>query len=269
MGFGYGQQTPYDTTSPLGEVTFIIRQMLARLNTMKVVQVKAVHNTGGVSTAGTVDVQPLVSQIDGNGNAQPHGTVFGLQYFRVQGGVNAVICDPAVGDIGYVVVSDRDITNINTGQNKPVTPGCFRRNDLADGIYVGGILNAKPKQYIQFVDSTGITLSDANGNQIVMGKSGITFVGPVIMQNAVTMQNTVTLQSTLAVTGDLAASGNLQLAGSIKTIGGGTYTANIQTVGAIQAGFGGADQVGLQSHEHIYVPGTGAPTNSNPPIAGT
>jgi hypothetical protein len=172
--FGYGQQSPYDLTDPLGEITFIIRQMLARMNTMKVVLVTAVHNTGGVSVAGTVDVQPLVSQIDGNGNAQPHGTISGVQYFRLQGGANAIICDPVVGDIGYLVCSDRDITNIKNGQSTPVTPGSFRRNDLADGIYIGGILNQAPTTYVQ-ITSTGISIVDASGNKITTSVTGITF----------------------------------------------------------------------------------------------
>lgn len=179
MAQGYGQQTPYNTTSPLAEVTFIIRQMLARMNTMKVVKVVAVHNTGGVAVSGTVDVQPLVSQIDGNGNAQPHGTIPGIQYFRLQGGSNAIICDPVVGDIGYVVVSDRDITNIKNSQSTPVTPGSFRRNDLADGVYVGGILNQVPKQYIQFAD-TGITITDINGNKIAMQAGRTTITSAIV-----------------------------------------------------------------------------------------
>lgn len=174
MGQGYGQQTPYDTTSQLGEITFIIRQMLARMNTMKVVRVVAVHNVGGVAQAGTVDVQPLVSQIDGNGNAQPHGIVPGVQYFRLQGGASAIICDPVDGDVGYVICSDRDTTNIKNGQSTSVTPGSFRRNDLADGVYVGGILNKVPTTYIQLT-STGVSIVDANGNKIVTSSIGITF----------------------------------------------------------------------------------------------
>ena len=127
---------------------------------------------GGVAVAGTVDVQPLVSQIDGGNNVQPHGIIPGIQYFRLQGGANAIICDPVVGDIGYVVVSDRDTTNIKNGQSSPVTPGSFRRNDLADGVYVGGILNQKPTQYIQFT-ATGMIWMDQNGNSITSGPTGV------------------------------------------------------------------------------------------------
>lgn len=171
--FGYGQQTPYDRTSPLAEIQFIFRQLIARLNTMKVVKVVAVHNIGGVAPTGTVDVQPLVQQVDGNNNAFSHGVVPGIQYFRLQGGSNAIICDPAVGDVGYVVCSDRDATNVGVGQSNPVTPGSYRRFDLADGVYIGGILNKTPKQYIQFTQ-TGITIVDMNGNKITTSSTGVT-----------------------------------------------------------------------------------------------
>lgn len=180
--FGYGQQTPYDTTDPLAEITFIVRQMISQLSTMKLVQVKAVHG-GGLAPAGTVDVLPLVQQIDGNGNAQPHGIVPGLPWSRMQGGSNAIICDPVVGDIGYVIAADRDISSVKANL-KQSTPGSLRRFDIADGIYVGGCLNPKPTQYIQFT-VTGIVISDMNGNQIIMQAGSVNIITGVLQVNGV------------------------------------------------------------------------------------
>ena len=88
--FGYGQMSPYDTSSEFAVTSFIVRQMIAKLDTMKLVQVVAVHG-GGVNPGGTVDVYPLVCQVDGNFNGKPHGTVYGLPWSRLQGGKNAVI----------------------------------------------------------------------------------------------------------------------------------------------------------------------------------
>ena len=68
-GFGYGQEIPNDSGSDFGAVAFVCRQLIAQISTMKLVKVVAV-NGGGVNPAGTVDVQPLVSQIDGNGNGK-------------------------------------------------------------------------------------------------------------------------------------------------------------------------------------------------------
>ena len=78
---------------------------------LKVVKIVAVHG-GGLSLVGTVDVQPLVKLIDGNRISSSHSVVYGIPYFRIHGGSNAIIIDPAVGDIGFVICSDRDISSV-------------------------------------------------------------------------------------------------------------------------------------------------------------
>ncbi len=153
-------------TSPFNEIAFMIEQILAKISTTKVVQIKAVD-----TTAGTVDVQPMVSQIDGLKNATPHGTVYGLPYMRLYGGKNAVIIKPVVGDIGFVVVCDRDISAVL--ENRAVsTPASFRSFSLSDGIYIGGILNEEPEQTIEFTEG-GIKIADKNGNVIEMKAGSI------------------------------------------------------------------------------------------------
>ena len=117
--FGYGQMSPYDTSSEFAVTSFIVRQMIAKLDTVKLVQVVAVHG-GGLNPAGTVDVFPLVCQVDGGFTGKPHGTVYGLPWSRVQGGQNAVVCDPQVNDVGYVVCADRDISKVSA-QNGQLT----------------------------------------------------------------------------------------------------------------------------------------------------
>lgn len=147
---GYaGQQGLTDDTSEFNRVSFVVSQIIGRKATMKLVQVKAVTNDGGVSAVGFVDVMPLVNQVDGLGNSTQQGIVFGLPYFRLQGGTNAVIMDPQVGDIGLAVVADRDISAVKATKAQ-ANPGSKRQMDLADGVYVGGILNGVPEQYIRF-----------------------------------------------------------------------------------------------------------------------
>lgn len=176
--FGIGHQRPSDAAHPINAVDFHIRQRIARMNTMKLVQVMKVTG-GGVAPAGTVDVLPLVSQIDGNRNITKHGIVPGLPWSRLQGGANAIICDPQVDDIGWVVASDRDISAVkNTmpgGQipNAGFTPGSLRQFNIADGVYAGGCLNVTPTQYVVFT-ATGIRIVDLNGNMVTMGPTGIT-----------------------------------------------------------------------------------------------
>ena len=52
---GYGQATPNDSQGEMAAISFIIRQRMALMSTMKPVQVQAVKG-GGVDGAGSVDV---------------------------------------------------------------------------------------------------------------------------------------------------------------------------------------------------------------------
>jgi len=138
-----------------GEIGYIVESILSRLQTVTLVKVVAVKG-GGLSPVGMVDVQPLVSQIDGSGGVIPHGVIFNVPYMRLQGGSNAVIIDPQAGDIGMCGFCSRDISSVK--QNKaPSAPQSRRRFDYSDGLYFGGFLNGTPKQYIHFKDG-GIKL---------------------------------------------------------------------------------------------------------------
>lgn len=172
---GVGQQEPNDSSDDFNKISFLVRQQVALLDTMKLVKVMKVtagEGDGDVKKAGTVDVLPLVNQIDGAGNATPHGTVYGIPWSRVQGGKNAVVIDPVVGDIGYVVAADRDISSVKAS-GKQSTPGSRRKFNIADGVYAGAALNVAPEQYLVFTED-GVRLVDKNGNSIAMGTEGIT-----------------------------------------------------------------------------------------------
>lgn len=152
-------QQPSDVATEYGTLRFIIESLLSRVSTCTLVRVVACTNTGGLTPVGTVDVQPLVNMISGAGTAQPHGQVYRLPYVRVQGGANAVILDPQPNDIGLVVFASRDISAIKSAAGKaqaasPATrglnPGSKRQFDMSDGLYVGGLLNGTPTQFVRF-----------------------------------------------------------------------------------------------------------------------
>lgn len=139
-----------DTTSEWNRMQFAIRAVLNQTVTATIVQVKAVGN-------GTVDVQPTVAQVDGAGNAVPHGTIHGLPVWALQGGTSGVIITPAVGDLGLAIFAHTDISNVKRAK-KPTTPGSARRYDWSDGIYLGGVLNAAPTQYVR-LNVAGIAIT--------------------------------------------------------------------------------------------------------------
>jgi Phage protein Gp138 N-terminal domain len=151
-----GQQADTTAGNEFNAMSFVAQQILNLISTSKVVQVLACTNSGGVSPVGYVDVQPLVNQLDGSGRAVPHAPIYGVPYARLQGGANAIIIDPQPGDIGVAVFADRDISSVKANKG-PANPGSFRKFDMADGIYLGMILNGAPTQYVQF-NADGITM---------------------------------------------------------------------------------------------------------------
>ena len=170
--FGYGQMGLADGNDPFNALAFIIRAALAELSIAKIVRVEAVHAGATDLDAPTVDVLPLVSQVDGNGNAVEHGTVHGVQVLRLQAGAWAIIADPVVGDVGFIVCADRDSSSAAASPGEQVTPGSGRMWDLADAVYVGAMLNAAPDQYIQLNPDGSLKIADGFGNVLETSATG-------------------------------------------------------------------------------------------------
>lgn len=215
-GDGIGQQDPSDSASEFNSIAFVIAQALSGVSTMKLVVVRGVD-----ASAKTVDVQPLVGQIDGGNNVTPEGTVYGVPYVMWQYGKSAVIADPAVGDKGLMICADRDISAVK-GSKDVGPPGSLRQLDAADGVYLGGVLNSDPEQWVKFTD-TGMELHDKSGNSLVSSSTGWVFTGPVTFNQTIDVKGAATLE------------GALQLGGSIESVTGGLYTSNIHTSGTITA----------------------------------
>lgn len=151
-----GFREPATGGSQYAALAFLIRQQLGKVRVATIVQVLAVSNAGGVEPVGTVDVQPLVHQTDGAGNVTALPPVYGVPYMRLQGGTDAVIIDPKPGDLGIALFGDRDLSAV-VSTKKAAAPGSSRRNSLADALYIGGLLNGTPQQYVRF-SSEGIEL---------------------------------------------------------------------------------------------------------------
>lgn len=148
----YALNTDTSPTSPFNSLDFAMKQAGDARMTGTIVQVKKVTTTGDVAAIGRVDVMPLVKMVDGVGRTIDHVTVYNLPYFRIVGGSKAVILDPKVGDIGFVVVADRDISAVKASK-KASPPGSRRTNNIADGVFIGCFLADKPTSYVQFKDS--------------------------------------------------------------------------------------------------------------------
>jgi len=204
---GYvGTQGPESRANEFNAVEFVITQLLNKRNYTTLVQVMAVRSAGEVAPVGFVDVQIMLNQIDAAGNSMPHGIVNNVPYFRLQGGANAVIIDPQVGDIGMATFADRDISSVKA--NRAISnPGSKRRADIADGLYTGGFLNAVPTQYVRFTDSGIEVVSPTN---ITMRAPTINMIGAesVTLQSAsIVLDGPVTGTAGAAFSGDVTGQG--------------------------------------------------------------
>lgn len=199
MSNNLGLIRPEQVLGGAGEIEFIISMLLNRIQTVTLVQVKAVNATG-VNLVGTVDVQPMVAQLDGAGNAHAHGIIHNIPYFRLQGGADAIIIDPKVGDIGMCGFCSRDISSVKANK-APSAPQSRRKFDYADGLYFGGFLNGVPSQYIFFKES-GIDV--VSTGKIYMKGTSIELDAPV--ETTSTLEVKTTIQAGGDIT-DNAASG--------------------------------------------------------------
>lgn len=176
---GYAGVTGFQAlTNQFAALDGMVRGIINGKAFASIVQVKAVHGGGHSSLPPTVDVQPMVNQVDGLGKQTPHGIVNGLPCFRLQGS-GMMVCDPIVGEIGLAVICDRDISTVKSTKAQS-GPGSFRTNSWADGCYFGGFLNAATTTYVEIaasgviihtsgtVDITAPTTT-INGNLVVTG----------------------------------------------------------------------------------------------------
>lgn len=158
---------PSDFDSEQNGLNFAIRQAMLKLQTALPVRVMAVRNAG-LAPVGQVDIQVLVDMVDGQGNTVQHGTISNVPYFRLQGGTNAVIVDPAPGDIGMACFCSRDISAVKSVKDA-APPGSWRSHDFSDALYLGGFLNGTPTSYIQITEG-GILVHNTSG--VKLGDTG-------------------------------------------------------------------------------------------------
>ena len=188
-----GQKKPNTAGSEYNALQFMIQQAM-RENVHTAIPCKVVAVSGLF-----VDVLPLVTNVDGYGQAVEPTTIYHLPVFRYHAGVAAFIVDPVPGDIGLAVFAQADSSNVQEGTKTPQQPGSFRRHSMSDGFYFGGFYKSNPSVYIE--------VKQDNTIQIVAPTS-VTVTSPQ-----------VNFTEKVSITGNVNMSGNLNVAGD-ATIGG-------------------------------------------------
>lgn len=171
----------------MGQAGFqrVIQSLLGHMHTINLCQVTAVNKSTETCT-----IKPLTMMIDGSNNAYDRGEIQNVPFIRLQGGKNAVICDPSVGDIGLGLFCERDISMVKRNKSQQ-PPNTKRQYDLNDAVYLGGLLNSYPSQYIEFLDS-GMnikTTGNININGLTIASDGtLTLANGVVMDTHIHSQ---------------------------------------------------------------------------------
>lgn len=268
--FGGQQGTlhPNDLFGDFNALRYLAMSLISEMETCTLVKVISCTNNGGVSPVGTVTVQPLVDQRDGENHPIPMPKLNNLPYFRLQGGSNAVIIDPEAGDIGIAIFASRDISSVKSLKEHS-TPGSERQYDLADGLYIGGVLNGSPTQYVQF-NSSGITVNsptkvhviapdvtvDASSSATINTSTAKVTADTASMSISASFDITCpanTINGPLTVTGPFAGQGGMTITGG----SGASITGDLTQIGGNLTSNG----TNLHTHTHPDPQGgnTGAP----------
>lgn len=251
-GIPSGQLKPQSTWGEFNNIAFMVQQALGKMQTATLVRIESCTNAGGLSPVGYVDVTPLVNQLDGQGNPTPHVTIYNVPYFRLQGGANGIIIDPQKGDIGVAVFASRDISQVKTTK-KQGNPGSHRQYSFADGMYLGGMLNGTPTQYIQF-STAGIRIHSPT--RVKIDAPDVLIEAQTVEINAST--STTVTTPTFTVNGNAVVNGNTTMAGGVTQTGGGaaSFSGSMAVTGDVTA-------QGTSVHNHTHPDAQGG--NTGPP----
>ncbi len=227
--------TPQDTSAEANTQQFLMRTFLMSKAFITLGVVTAVNEAGDV-----LSVKPMVEGFSGAGDLIPNAEIHGVPVWRLQRGESAVIMPPVVGDIGMLAICDRDISAIKTSK-KPSLPGSNRTHSYTDAIYLGGVLNAKPSQYVKFSDAGIDVVSpldiNVNGRNVAINASSKASVNsPVIELNGAVTQGKGNNGGNAVFGGSVTATGEVQGKGvNLSThVHGGVESGNSKTQGPQQ-----------------------------------
>lgn len=246
---GSPYQQPTSAANDWMAQLFVFNQLLAGKATAALVKVLACTNAGGLVPAGTVDVQMLVNQVDGNGEAPtPHGPMYKLPYSRLQGGTFAAIIDPVAGDIGLAVFCSRD-SSAAVAVRGLANPGSDDVMGFNSGMYFGGFLNATPTSYLIYTPGVGVKIVDPVA--VTIQAPTVTVQAATAIVNATTKAQVtspdIELVGNTVVTGSLTVTGPAALEGGLAVTGGagatvaGTLAATVDVTAA-----------GKSLHNHVH-----------------
>ena len=171
------QTTNYRASQSVGgaaEFEAIVRSLMGKNHTLMLGEVMAItQEASSTAAVGYLSVRPMVFMVDGSNNNYARATINNVPFFRLQAGGNAVILNPKVGDIGLIAYCERDISMVKRNK-KQAAPNSRRQFNINDAVYLGGMLNSAPTQYVQFTDNKIIVKAT---NEIILDAPQVTATG--------------------------------------------------------------------------------------------
>ena len=190
--------------------------LITNVNTAMPCKVVAIEKQEqrGVNIVGFVDIQLMIEQTNGQKKGNETAIICNVPYIRIQGGTNAVIIDPEINDLGVAIFSSRDITNFKEARRQ-TPPATWRKFSISDAIYIGGIRNQKPVQYIHFRND-GIEIYSPKRVHITTPTVLIDSDNTTINTSAKT---TINANGGCEINAETTNNGNVQINGNTKISG--------------------------------------------------
>ncbi|ATM86676.1 phage baseplate protein [Yersinia frederiksenii] len=199
------------------------------------IRLATVTDVRGTAPNLVVDVLPLVAEVRSSDRTIIQGSqIYNIPVWRLQRGSSAIIMNPVAGDIGLIAVCDVDISVARAARKESV-PGSNRKHSQSDAIYLGGLLNGQPTQFIEFADDA-LNITSPNPVNITCSKANITAPDGVEMQTPL-----------LHVSGNITADGNI-------TDNAGTQAASLKEL---------RDKYNTHDHDVVNVQGGSSTITSN------
>ena len=199
---------PQDTATDANAQQFLMHQFLMGKAFITLGIVMSVRDNGDV-----VSVKPMVDGFSGTGDLIPNSFIYGVPVWRLQRGASAVIMPPVEGDIGLIAICDRDISSVKATKESAL-PGSNRTHSYSDAIYLGGVLNVEPTQYVKFandgIDIVSPLVVSVNGNTVVVNaEDKISLNAPIIEANGQLTQGAGTYAGDATFGGSITATGEI------------------------------------------------------------
>lgn len=205
------------------------------LNSNYFIRLATVTAVRGAAPNLVVDVLPLVAEVRSSDRTIIQGSqIYNIPVWRLQRGSSAIIMNPVAGDIGLIAVCDVDISVARAARKESV-PGSNRKHSQSDAIYLGGLLNGQPTQFIEFADGE-LNITSPNPVNITCSKANITAPDGVEMTTPL-----------LHVSGNITADGNI-------TDNAGTQSASLKEL---------RDKYNDHDHDVVNVQGGSSTITSN------